>query len=200
MRKVEPDFVVPFDRRVPLRGRFRWWKVRGVAVRVYNNADGSGLGLYEPPHIVVPLSRAREPQDFWTDHELRQEFDLPIRYLPHIRNEVHGLPLYGQEEAAQQGPAPGSDGVLATVVIGEPTRRKKGQKYDCLSRIAEDFYDDALLWPVLYEHTGNRILIGPNPNLTKAGQQIVVPAIQGLTAEARAEVRQRGRNWQQYNR
>ena len=88
---------------------------------------------------------------------------------------------------------------LATVAIGQKCRRLAGQTYDCLSRVADDFYGDPLLWPVLYDYPKNRQVVRDNPNVVKAGQPIAVPDIGNLTAADREAIRTRGRNWQQFN-
>ena len=88
---------------------------------------------------------------------------------------------------------------MATIAIGNKCRNLPGQTYDSLSRIAQDFYDDPLLWPVLYDHQTNRRVVGDNPNVVKVGQPIVVPDIKRLTEADRERVRARGRNWRQYN-
>ncbi|HVK18735.1 MAG TPA: hypothetical protein VM533_17520 [Fimbriiglobus sp.] len=88
---------------------------------------------------------------------------------------------------------------LATVAIGGKCRKLPGQTYDSLSRIAQDFYDDPLLWPVLYHDRTNRQEIGDNPNVVKIGQPIIVPDIKRLTEDDRKRICARGRDWRLYN-
>jgi hypothetical protein len=112
--------------------------------------------------------------------------------------------MWSEDDPYQRDPMPVAPGTpvreLATVTIGEKCRKLTGHTYDMLSRVAQDFYGDALLWPVLYDHAGNRKTIGDNPNTVKKGQKIVVPDIKDLTAADKEAIRTRGRNWQQYNR
>jgi hypothetical protein len=111
---------------------------------------------------------------------------------------------WSEDDPYQRDPMPVAPGTpareLATVTVGERCRKLAGKHYDMLSRIAQDFYGDALLWPVLYDHAGNRKTIGDNPNSVKNGQKIVVPDITNLTGTEREAIRARGRNWQQYNK
>jgi LysM domain len=46
---------------------------------------------------------------------------------------------------------------------------------DWLSKIALTYYGDMNKWRVIYDHPQNRQTIGPNYNLIKPGQRLVIP-------------------------
>ncbi|MBL8212654.1 MAG: LysM peptidoglycan-binding domain-containing protein [Bryobacterales bacterium] len=64
---------------------------------------------------------------------------------------------------------------------------------DSLSLLAGKFYDDVLLWPVIYD--ANKSVIGGNPNLIKPGQKFTIPSISGYSPSQLSALRERGRNW-----
>ena len=64
---------------------------------------------------------------------------------------------------------------------------------DCLSNIAKKWYGDMLLWPILFDF--NKSPAYANQNQLKPWQSIVVPKIDGLKPEQRADYRRRGLNW-----
>ena len=63
---------------------------------------------------------------------------------------------------------------------------------DSLSLIAGRFYNDVLLWPVIYD--ANKSVIGSNPNLIKPGQKYQIPGISGYSSSQLSAIRTRGRN------
>lgn len=67
------------------------------------------------------------------------------------------------------------------------------QKHDWLSSIAQKWYGDMLLWPVLFDH--NRDANFTNPNKIKVGQMIQVPDISDRSAAELDQIRLRGRSW-----
>jgi nucleoid-associated protein YgaU len=73
-------------------------------------------------------------------------------------------------------------GVTYTVVKG-----------DSLSVIAGKYWNDVLLWPLLYD--ANKNTIGTNYNLIKPGQPLVIPDIKTFTQSQLDAARARGRNW-----
>ena len=80
--------------------------------------------------------------------------------------------------------------------------KASGQKHvvrsgDWLSKIAQAYYGDMYLWPLIYD--ANRATIGGNPNLIKPGQELSVPDLKSFTAVQLDEYRRRGRNWKAYN-
>jgi nucleoid-associated protein YgaU len=64
---------------------------------------------------------------------------------------------------------------------------------DSLSVIAGRYWGDVLLWPILYKP--NAKTIGPDYNLIKPGQQLVIPNIQNYSPQQKESARQQGRNW-----
>jgi LysM repeat protein len=46
---------------------------------------------------------------------------------------------------------------------------------DWLSKIAQTYYGDINKWKTIYEVPENKATIGPNPNLIKPGQQLIIP-------------------------
>lgn len=46
---------------------------------------------------------------------------------------------------------------------------------DWLSKIAITYYGDMNKWPVIYNHPQNKKTIGPNPDMIKPGQRLVIP-------------------------
>lgn len=46
---------------------------------------------------------------------------------------------------------------------------------DWLSKIAITYYGDMNKWKMIYEHPENRRTIGPNPDLIKPGQRLIIP-------------------------
>jgi hypothetical protein len=73
------------------------------------------------------------------------------------------------------------------------TRRVMVQQGESLSLITLREWDDALLWPLLYD--ANQATIGPDHNLIHAGMPLVVPDISGLPQAEIDRARERGRDW-----
>jgi hypothetical protein len=48
-----------------------------------------------------------------------------------------------------------------------------------LSKIAQQTYGDAQKWPVIFE--ANRDVLGPDPNILKAGQRLLIPALPAIS-------------------
>ena len=46
------------------------------------------------------------------------------------------------------------------------------QSGDSLFKVAQKYYSDGKLWPTLYNYKNNARIIGPNPNLLRAGISI----------------------------
>ncbi len=66
-------------------------------------------------------------------------------------------------------------------------------KGDSLSRIAEKWYQEMALWPVIYDE--NRATIGPDYNKIKPGQVLRIPNRRSLTSKQLEDARKRHRNW-----
>jgi hypothetical protein len=73
------------------------------------------------------------------------------------------------------------------------TQRVTVQQGESLSLITLREWDDALLWPLLYD--ANRETIGSDHNLIRAGMQLVLPNIANLPQTDIDRARERGRNW-----
>jgi hypothetical protein len=58
---------------------------------------------------------------------------------------------------------------------GQPVRIHIVRQGDWLSKIAITYYGDMNKWPVIYNHPENRRTIGPDYNLIKPGQKLVIP-------------------------
>lgn len=58
---------------------------------------------------------------------------------------------------------------------GQTPRYYVVQSGDWLSKIAIKFYGDMNKWHVIYDQPDNKKLIGPNPDLIKPGQKLVIP-------------------------
>ena len=58
---------------------------------------------------------------------------------------------------------------------GSGQRTHVVQPGDWLSKIAVTYYGDMNKWTVIYNHPQNRQTIGPNPDLIKPGQSLVIP-------------------------
>lgn len=52
-------------------------------------------------------------------------------------------------------------------------------KGDSLSRIAKHYYGQASRWKALYD--ANKAVVGPNPDLIKPGQVLVIPELGGTS-------------------
>jgi hypothetical protein len=70
-------------------------------------------------------------------------------------------------------------------------------KADWLSSLAGRFYNDMLLWPIIFDK--NKSATFTNPNAVRPRQKIEIPPLPTLTPAKREEIRARGRNWQAYN-
>jgi hypothetical protein len=70
-------------------------------------------------------------------------------------------------------------------------------KADWLSSLADRFYQDMLLWPIIFEK--NKSATFTNPNAIKPRQKIEIPPLPTLTASERQQIRARGLNWKSYN-
>ena len=64
---------------------------------------------------------------------------------------------------------------------------------DSISKIAQRYLGDMLLWPLIYD--ANQSTVGANPNLVRPGQKLRIPDIVSLTQSQLDAARQRGRNW-----
>ncbi len=69
------------------------------------------------------------------------------------------------------------------------------ERHDWLSSIAQKWYGDMLLWPILFDY--NRDTAFTNPNKIVVGQTIKIPDISAKTPDQLNEYRSRGRNWRQ---
>jgi nucleoid-associated protein YgaU len=83
---------------------------------------------------------------------------------------------------------------------GKPGNGKPGNEVthtvesgESLSLIAGKYWEDALLWPILYDH--NKSVVGSNHNLIKPPQKLIIPDIRRYTAPQLNDARARGRNW-----
>jgi len=65
-------------------------------------------------------------------------------------------------------------------------------KGESLSLIAGNYWQDVLLWPILWKANKAKV---PNPNLIEVGQRLTVPSIAGLTKPELDQARNEGRNW-----
>ncbi len=82
--------------------------------------------------------------------------------------------------------------------VGGAIPISNGQKYtvvsgDSLSLISGRYWNDVLLWPILYD--ANKPVVGPDPNKIHPGQKLTVPSIAGYSQSQLNEARARGRNW-----
>ncbi len=68
----------------------------------------------------------------------------------------------GAPAAPPSGGPPASGATSHTVAAG-----------DSLSKLAQKYYGDMMQWPKIY--AANKAVIGPNPNLIKPGQKLVIP-------------------------
>jgi nucleoid-associated protein YgaU len=66
-------------------------------------------------------------------------------------------------------------------------------KGESLSLIAGKYWNDIMLWPLIYD--ANKAAIGPNYNLIKVGQPLVIPDIKTFTQAELDAARARARNW-----
>ena len=66
-------------------------------------------------------------------------------------------------------------------------------KGESLSLIAGKYWNDIMLWPLIYD--ANKTAIGPNYNLIKVGQPLVIPDIKTFTQAELDAARARARNW-----
>jgi LysM repeat protein len=102
-----------------------------------------------------------------------------------------------QQETTSPGAGTGAGG--STGGSNGGTGGGKGSKQyivasgDSLSLISGKFYQDVLLWPVLYDT--NKSTVGPDPNLIKPGMKLTVPDISGMSSSQISQTRERGRNW-----
>lgn len=67
------------------------------------------------------------------------------------------------------------------------------QPGDTLSKIAQFYYKDMFLWPIIYD--ANRTIIGPDHNLIHPNQVLLIPSSEGRSLKELNEIRVRGRNW-----
>jgi hypothetical protein len=65
--------------------------------------------------------------------------------------------------------------LLAPGTPGNGQRTHTVQPGDWLSKIAITYYGDMNKWHIIYDHPQNRATIGPNPDLIKEGQVLVIP-------------------------
>jgi nucleoid-associated protein YgaU len=83
----------------------------------------------------------------------------------------------------------------AMVTLGDPT---VGSLHivapgDSLSKIARQRYSDMMIWPLIYD--ANRATVGPNPNLIRPGQRLMIPRLASFTAAQIDEARRRAPAW-----
>lgn len=65
-------------------------------------------------------------------------------------------------------------------VTGKYHTVKPGER---LSKLAQQFYGDMHKWPILYE--ANRRTVGPDPNLIRPGQRLLIPRLPRVNAKRR---------------
>ena len=81
----------------------------------------------------------------------------------------------------------------ALAAAAQEVPRYTVRKGDSLSLISGKFYQDVLLWPIVYD--ANRSVVGSNPNLIQPGMRLGIPDISGLSSAELSQTRERGRNW-----
>jgi hypothetical protein len=102
--------------------------------------------------------------------------------------------LRGAYEDALADPRPPVDYVPRKPRERYPGRQRvMVQQGESLSLITLREWDDALLWPLLYD--ANRSAIGEDHNLIHPGMQLTLPSIAHLSQAEIESVRQRGRDW-----
>lgn len=103
--------------------------------------------------------------------------------------------LYYQYFASR--PPKGKPGLQPAPAPGNPNngteRMHVVKPGESLSLIAGMYWNDVLLWPILYDR--NKSTVGPNPNLIQPGMRLVVPSIKGYSPSELTQIRQRGRSW-----
>ena len=95
-----------------------------------------------------------------------------------------GVPAAGGANGAGPKPPPASS---------KPARQYTVVSGDSLSLISGKFYQDVLLWPIVYD--ANRSVVGSNPNLIQPGMRLGIPDISGMSSAELSQTRERGRNW-----
>lgn len=106
----------------------------------------------------VPAMERRKAGTFW-GNDYAKERNL-------IREDIFAdnPPIPLPHAPSPDRPAPGNGQRTHTVQPG-----------DWLSKIAIAYYGDVNKWRVIYEHPENKRTIGPNPDLIKIGQRLVIP-------------------------
>jgi len=64
---------------------------------------------------------------------------------------------------------------------------------DSLSKLAQEYYGEAQLWPVIYDV--NRAIIGDDPNRLTIGQDLVIPSISSMQQVDIANARRKASQW-----
>jgi hypothetical protein len=70
-------------------------------------------------------------------------------------------------------PLPSTSGPTAGGGSGAGAKTHTVAPGDSLSKLAQKYYGDMMQWPKIY--AANQAVIGPNPNLIKPGQKLVIP-------------------------
>jgi hypothetical protein len=102
-----------------------------------------------------------------------------------IARDLHRFDLFGEPEdtaAATAEPPPRPEPAT-------PARRHLVRSGDSLSKLAQQYYGDAQLWPVIYQ--ANARAIGPDPDRLRVGQPVEVPDIACIDRASLAEARRR---------
>jgi len=114
----------------------------------------------------------------------RQQFDQPPAPPPAppigIPTPVYGKPVAPLPPTSKPGTPAGPNRYIVV-------------KGDSLSLITGKFWNDVLLWPILYDN--NKPVVGSNPNLIQPGQVLTIPDISRYNQAQLNDARNRGRNW-----
>jgi hypothetical protein len=156
-------------------GRFVWRTERSAGVSPRFPACGRGA-IVEGQLRIASWSGGRHSASMyvgdvigWQTHDPHASIHwaAPSRKVKRARWKIHGEGVSDVDTAYQSPPVR-----MHRVVAG-----------DTLAKLAEKYYGDAQLWPILY--AVNREIIGSNPNQLRAGDPLRIPDLDELSPSER---------------
>lgn len=150
------------------------WKQAVLPVTGFPNPTGL---IWETGEInstsVTPVadSNGAAMMRSWTFPKIQQAFVNCKQALQPVAGQPVGQPGAGLPGQPVSGQPVGLPGGSLPPTAGQRIHIVKSG--DWLSKIAITYYGDMNKWTKIYEH--NKAVIGPNPDLIKPGQQLVIP-------------------------
>lgn len=104
----------------------------------------------------------------------------PSRRVKRARWEIHGQGFLDDRSSRD---------FVDRICKADLSQRHEVRAGESLSKIAQEYYKDVSLWPIIYD--ANQAIIGMDPNKLTIGQELVIPNISRMTPAQITEAKRR---------